>query len=86
MKKAIYQAAVALLAVSALIFGRPVSFPDKVHTAHGLPLTWGIHQLVTIAGPVDTWSVNIVYLAVDLVLWLGLVILTPIVAERFIPE
>lgn len=41
MRRTVYQAAVALLALAALIYGRPVSYPDNVHTLHGLPLTWG---------------------------------------------
>ena len=84
MRKTVFQAAVVLLALAALIYGRPVSFPDNVHTSHGLPLTWGVHQLVTIVGPVDTWMVNLINLALDLVFWFGLVILTPLLVERYI--
>ena len=86
MRKTVFQAAVALLALAALIYGRPVSFPDNVHTSHGLPLTWGVHQLVTIVGPVDTWRVNLVNLTLDLVFWFGLVIITPVLVERYISK
>ena len=86
MRKTVYQAAVALLALAALIYGRPVSFPDNVHTSHGLPLTWGVHQLVTIVGPVDTWRANLVNLALDLVFWFGIVIITPVLVERYISK
>ena len=86
MKKIVYQASVALLALAALIYGRPVSFPDNVHTLHGLPLTWGVHQLVTIVGPVDTWRVNLVNLTLNLVIWFGLVLITPVLAERYISK
>ncbi len=86
MKKIVYQASVALLALAALIYGRPVSFPDNVHTLHGLPLTWGVHQLVTIVGPVDSWRVNLVNLTLNLVIWFGLVIITPVLAERYISK
>ena len=86
MRKAVYQAAVALFVLAALIYGRPVSFPDNVHTSHGLPLTWGVHQLVTIVGPVDTWRVNLVNLALDLVFWFGIVIITPVLVERYITK
>jgi len=75
-----------LLALAALINGRLVSFPDNVHTLHGLPLNWGVHQLVTIVGPVDSWMVNLVNLTLDLVFWFGLVLLTPIIVDRFISE
>ena len=86
MRKTVYQVAVALLALAALIYGSPVSFPDNVHTSHGLPLTWGVHQLVTIVGPVDTWRVNLVNLTLDLVFWFGLVIITPVLVERYISK
>jgi hypothetical protein len=83
MRKTAYQAAVALFAIAALIYGRPVSFPDNVHTSHGLPLTWGVHQLVTIVGPVDTWTVNLVNLTLDIAFWFGLVLMSPVITERF---
>ena len=86
MRKPVYQAAVALFALAALIYGRPVSFPDNVHTLHGLPLTWGVHQLITIVGPVDTWRVNLVNLVLDLVFWFGLVIITPILAKKYLSK
>lgn len=84
MRRIVYQIVVALIALAAFIYGRPVSFPDNVHTLYGFPLTWGVHQLVTIVGPVDTWRVNLVNFSVDFVFWVGLVILIPVLAERFI--
>lgn len=78
MRQNIIQISIALLCVVAMIYGNPVSFPDNVHTAHGLPLTWGVHQHVTIAGPGDTWRVDLVNLALDLVFWLGVVIVAPL--------
>jgi len=67
--------------IVALIYGRSVNFPDNVHTLHGIPLVWGTHQLVTIAGPVDTWMVNVTNLVIDLVIWLVIILVTPIIAE-----
>ncbi len=81
-----YQVSVSLFALAALIYGRPVSFPDNVHTLHGLLLTWGVHQLVTIVSLVDKWKVSIVNLTLDLVFWFGLVLLTPVLTERFISK
>jgi len=77
MRKELIQLAIALITVALLIVGRPVSFPDNVHTVHGLPLTWGVHQLVTIVGPVDNWRVNLVNLVIDLMIWFGAVIVAP---------
>lgn len=86
MRRTAYQAAAALLALAALIYGIPVSFPDNIHTLHGLPLTWGVHQLVTIVGPVDTWRVNLVNLTLDLVFWFGVVLLIPVITERYLSK
>jgi hypothetical protein len=82
MRKEIIQLTIALIAVALLIVGRPVNYPDNVHTVHGLPLTWGVHQLVTIVGPVDTWRVDMVNLAIDLVIWFGAVIVAPKIIRK----
>ncbi len=86
MRRTMYQVSVALFALAALIYGRSVSFPDNVHTLHGLPHTWGVPQLVTIVGLVDTWRVSMVNLTLDLVFWFCLVLLTPVLTERFISK
>lgn len=72
-----YQILIAGIMIIALVVGRPVSYPDNVHTLHGFPLAWGTHQLVTIAGPVDTWYVSITNLIIDLVFWVGLILIIP---------
>jgi hypothetical protein len=46
-----------------------------VHVKYGFPLTWGIHTLSTIQGPVDVWNVNVSSLVVNLLIWLGLTVL-----------
>lgn len=86
MRKTAYQVVFTLIALTAIIYGRQVSFPDNVHTLHGLPLNWGVHQLVTIVGPVDTWRVNTVNLALNLAFWFGIVLLTPVVIARISSE
>lgn len=87
MKKGeLAQIAIALIMIAALIYGRPVNFPDNVHTLHGIPLVWGTHQLVTIAGPVDTWMVNVTNLVIDLVIWLVIILVTPMIAETVLKE
>lgn len=69
------RAVLSALMIAALTWGTRFNWPDYVHVRYGLPLTWGVHTLVTIVGPVDTWSVNLTSLLLDLVLWLGLMIL-----------
>ena len=76
-RKKLYQIIVAAIMLVSMIYGRNVSFPDNVHNLHGFPLVWGSHQLITIAGPVDTWYVNLINLALDLVIWVGLILITP---------
>jgi len=81
-KARIYQILVAVIMLVAMVYGRNVSFPDNVHVVHGLPLVWSTHQLVTIAGPVDTWRVNMANMISDLVFWASLIILTPYLADK----
>ena len=69
--------AIAVIMLIAMLYGRHVSYPDNVHDLHGLPLDWGTHQLVTIAGPVDSWMVGLTNLAIDLVFWVGLILIAP---------
>ena len=69
------RAVLSAIMIAALTWGTRYNWPDNVHVRHGLPLTWGIHTLVTIVGPVDTWRVNLTSLLLDLALWLGLMIL-----------
>jgi hypothetical protein len=75
------QIAVALIMIIAMGFGRSVNFPDNVHQLYGVPLVWSTHQLITIAGPVDTWAVNVTNMAVDLVIWVVLILITPRLVE-----
>jgi hypothetical protein len=82
-KKIIIQFVTSLILIFCIVFGRTISLADNVQKLHGLPLVWGIHQLVTIAGPVDTWSVNVFNLALDLIIWLTIVIISPILYGRF---
>ena len=65
--------AVALIALIALAWGMRYNWPDNVHVRHGLPLTWGTHTLVTIAGPANVWRFDFVNLILDLGFWLALV-------------
>ncbi len=86
-KEEIAQIAVALIMIVAMSFGRTISYPDNVHQLYGLPLAWGTHQLVTIAGPVDTWMVDITNLIIDLLIWMAIVMLTPYLIRAFVkPE
>ena len=77
------QGVLGLLTIFAVTNGRSISVPDNVRKVYGLPLAWGVHQLISIAGPIDSWSINIIYLVFDLLFWVGLVIVSPILYEQF---
>ena len=81
-KKLLIQSVVSLIALIGIAFGRLFSVPDAVSRLYGLPLNWGVHQLATIAGPVDIWSVNVTYLVFDLAFWMLILLIIPIVIDR----
>ena len=64
------------------VYGFTESMPDNVYTKHGLPFTWGTHQTVTIAGPVDTWTVRLNALVGDLVFWSAIALIGPLILTR----
>lgn len=77
MKQIVAEALLALLVVVALLsmlWGWVYEVPDLVRVSYGLPLNWGENTLVTIAGPVDNWRINLTSMAIDLVIWFGLII------------
>jgi hypothetical protein len=78
----IIQAILTVITIIALTWGTRYNWPDFVHVKHGLPLTWGVHTLVTIVGPVDTWEVNLTALTLDLGLWLALILLASAYLSR----
>jgi hypothetical protein len=62
------------ITIFALLWGLTYNWPDFLHIDYGFPLTWATNTLSTIAGPTDTWSVNILNLLFDLVLWNGIMV------------
>lgn len=71
----------SVVCVLALTWGFAHNWPDNAHVRYGFPLTWGTHTLSTIQGPVDVWSVNVSSLVIDLLIWLGLTILSQIIIQ-----
>ena len=61
--------------ILALSVGIKIDWPDYVHVNYGFPIVWGVNTLVTIYGSVDIWTVHPLMLSLDLVFWLGLMIL-----------
>jgi len=72
------------LTVLALMWGVRFDWPDYVHVNYGFPMVWGTHTLNTIAGPVDVWKVDLSSLLVDLLVWLGTMVVGVAEILRFI--
>lgn len=79
--KPVVQGIISVSAIVGISYGRLVSVPDAVSRLYGLPLNWGVHQLVTIAGPVDIWNVNISNLVIDLAFWFLVLFITRILLD-----
>ena len=74
--------AVIFVALLAMVWGSTYSVPDLVRVSYGLPLNWGVNTVVTIAGPVDNWSINMTFLAVDLVFWFAVLLVVQYLLHR----
>ncbi len=74
---------IAMSVVIVLALTLPVTYnwPDFVHVKYGFPLTWGVHTLITIQGPVDVWDVNVSSLVIDLLIWLGITSLSQAIIQ-----
>ena len=62
------------ITILALTWGVLYNWPDYVHTDYGLPLKWATHTTSTFTGPANLWAVDLGALAVDLVIWLGIMV------------
>ncbi len=75
-------AGTVVVALFAMLWGWRYSVPDLLRLSYGLPLSWGVNTLDTIAGPVDRWSVDLISLAVDLIFWFVTLIAAQFLASR----
>jgi hypothetical protein len=78
------QGIASVLAIIGIFYGgfSMTTMPDNVFRQCGLPLRWGVHQLSTIAGPVDYWRVDLTYLVLDLAIWLLIILVIPFLVNR----
>jgi hypothetical protein len=65
-----------ILTVVAVTWQTRLDWPDNVHIDYGFPLVWSTQTLSTIVGPVNLWAVNVSALMMDLILWLGIMLVT----------
>jgi len=61
----------SILTIVALIWGVMFDWPDYVHVNYGFPIVWAKHTLITLHGPVDIWEVDVSALLINLIFWLG---------------
>ena len=73
--------AMSIVIVLALTWPVTYNWSDFVHVKYGFPLTWGVHTLITIQGPVDVWDVNVSSLVIDLLIWLGITSLSQAIIQ-----
>jgi len=82
-KNRLFVFSLAVLMISAILcltWGLTIAWPDNYHVNYGVPLVWGTHTLNTIAGPVDKWAVDLFALVIDLIFWLGLMLVVAVLA------
>lgn len=72
------------ITVLALAWGLKVDFYDDSHVQYGFPLVWAVHQLVTIAGPVDTWYFDSPALLINITFWLGTMMVSVVALRYFL--
>ena len=73
---------VVALVLVAMLWGSTYSVPDLVRVDYGLPLRWGANTLDTIAGPVNRWSVDTMFLALDLIFWFATLIVVQFLVSK----
>jgi len=64
----------SVITVLALVWGVEINMYDDYHIQYGFPMIWAVHQLVTIAGPVDIWHVDFSALLINVTFWLASII------------
>jgi len=67
----------------ALTWGSKFDWPDYVHINYGFPMAWATHVLSTIAGPADIWLIDTAALFIDLLFWLGSMVIGVAIILRF---
>jgi hypothetical protein len=74
--------AMAVIAFLCLTWGFYYEWPDYVHVDYGIPFTWATHTFSTIIGPpAAPWRVDVVALQIDLIFWLGLIVVLAMIAD-----
>ncbi|MCW3998314.1 MAG: hypothetical protein NWF10_07085 [Candidatus Bathyarchaeota archaeon] len=72
-----------ILTILFMTWGTRYDWPDNVHVDYGFPFTWSTQTLSTIVGSVNLWTVDIAALILNLILWLGILLISTAVLLYF---
>jgi len=67
----------------ALTWSAKLDWPDYEHINYGIPMVWATHVLSTYSGPADIWLIDIAALFINLLFWLGPMVIGLAVTLRF---
>lgn len=73
-----------ILTIVAVTWETRFDWPDNVHIDYGFPLVWSTQTLSTIVGPVNLWAVDVSALMMNLILWLGIMLITASIMLYFL--
>ena len=63
------------LTIISVTWGNRFDWPDNVHVDYGFPMVWSTQTLSTISGSVNLWSVDVSVLIMNLIIWLGIMLI-----------
>lgn len=78
--------AFCIITIIATTWGNQIDWPDNVHVDYGFPIVWATQTLSTIVGAVNIWTVDVTALAMNLALWLGIMVICSAVLTLLIKE
>ena len=78
--------AFCIITIIAITWGNQIDWPDNVHVDYGFPIVWATQTLSTIVGAVNIWTVDVTALAMNLALWLGIMVICSAVLTLLIKE
>ena len=64
----------SILTILAVTWGTRYDWPDNVYIDYGFPMVWSTQTLSTIIGAVNLWIVDITSLIMNIIFWLGIML------------
>jgi hypothetical protein len=64
-----------ITSILSVTWGTRFDWPDNVHVDYGFPFVWSTQTLSTIVGAANLWTVDITVLMMNLVFWLGIMLI-----------